>query len=78
MNDVKKIDCKERNDLFQTGGWSVGKTISDNQGTFGDPLFYTEWERGNERLSDSRYPDPQGGADTDPCEHYSWIETSED
>lgn len=78
MKNVRKIECKERDELGKTGGWSVGATLTDPDGNFGEPRIFTEWWRGNERVSDERRPNRYGGEDVAPCEHYVWTHEPEE
>lgn len=78
---VKKLSCKERDALLldktkMVGlDWGVGASLTDFYGEFGEPRIQTTWEGPDGiRVMDIRHPNPHGGADAEPCEHYTWIE----
>lgn len=70
------ITCAERDALYRdhAHGWSVGASLTDLGGQYGDPSVFTEWwDALTEEpcLRDWRFPSLSSGApDMKPCEHH--------
>lgn len=71
---VKKLTCAERDEILHADGryegWDVYSSLTDLSGMFGEPRIQTTWERDGRLIEDVRHPDPNGGADLKPCEHW--------
>ena len=72
----RRVTCAERDEVYAAGiaRWSVGASLTDLDGEYGDPEMFTEWwDRQTEKpvLRDRRYPSREAGQrDLRPCEHY--------
>lgn len=72
------LSCLDREAIAgDLSGWSVASSITDQSGYYGSPRIETLWIPGSLKdrdlfvgLRDVRHPDPDGGKDTAPCEHY--------
>lgn len=73
---MKKITCEERDAILHaTGrydGWQVWSSLTDLSGEFGAPRIETTWAKDGRAVEDVRHPNPKGGDDVTPCEHYEF------
>lgn len=77
MSITAKLTCDERNSVLidpETGlphkRATVESSLTDLSGVFGDPVITTLWNIDGRLIRDTRHPNPDGGADRAPCEHY--------
>ena len=82
MSRGRMLSCAERDAILHAGGryegWSVHSSLTDISGTYGDPRIETTWERNGRLIRDVRHPDPHGGPDVEPCEHYEIEEENDE
>ena len=76
---MNKLTCKERDAILLDPvtrmvdkRWLVESSLTDICGEFGEPRITTTWGLEGRRVEDVRHPDPNGGPDVEPCEHYEW------
>lgn len=72
----EQISCAEREALYAGSVLSVGASLTDLDGQYGDPRVLTEWhDRATDVpvLRDQRWPQLSGEKpDARPCRHERW------
>lgn len=76
-SEKRRITCEESNALLDAEGaryqgWSVGSSLTDISGEYGEPKIVTVWVRDGVCVENIRHPNPEGGQDAKPCEHYTY------
>lgn len=82
---MRRLTCEGRDEILIDPGMGrpheraeVESGLTDLSGEFGEPRMETLWSIDGHLIRDVRHPDPDGGADRAPCEHYDETEARDE
>lgn len=82
---MRRLTCEERDEILIDPGTGrpyeraeVESSLTDLSGVFGEPEVMTLWSIDGYLIRDVRHPNPDGGADCAPCEHYDETEVRDE